>query len=56
MRDFLLYIDDITDSAKQILEYTKDLSFEQFSKNRMVIDAVIRNTVTKVRPDVDINT
>lgn len=43
MRDFLLYIDDIKDSAKQILKYTEDLTFEQFSNNRMVIDAVIRN-------------
>jgi len=43
MRDFFLYIDDIKDSAKRILEYTQDMSFEQFSENQMAIDAVIRN-------------
>lgn len=43
MRDYFLYIDDIKDSAKRILEYTHNLSFEQFSKNQMAIDAVVRN-------------
>ncbi len=43
MRDFLLYVDDIRDSGMRILEYTQGLTFEQFSSNRMIIDAVIRN-------------
>ena len=42
-RNCKLYINDILDSILKIEEYTKDLSFEKFSKNRMVIDAVVRN-------------
>ena len=38
-----LLIGDILDSAHKILYYTKDLSFDEFVNNSLVIDAVIRN-------------
>jgi uncharacterized protein with HEPN domain len=38
-----LLVDDIIESANKILEYTHDLSFEQFTKDGKTIDAVIRN-------------
>lgn len=42
-RSYQLYLKDILDSIDKIEEYTKDLSFEEFSHNEMVIDAVTRN-------------
>lgn len=38
-----LLVDDIIDSANKILEYTKHLSLEEFTKDGRTIDAVIRN-------------
>lgn len=38
-----LLIEDIIDSANKILEYTQDLSFEEFTTDSKTIDAVIRN-------------
>ena len=38
-----LLIEDIIDSAKKILNYTKNLSFDDFSNDSKTIDAVIRN-------------
>jgi uncharacterized protein with HEPN domain len=38
-----LLIEDIIDSGNKILEYTKDLSFEQFITDNKTIDAVVRN-------------
>lgn len=38
-----LYIKDILDAIKSILEYTAGLSFEQFRNKKIVIDAVVRN-------------
>ena len=38
-----LLIGDILDSVHKILTYTRDLSFDEFVVNSMVIDAVIRN-------------
>jgi uncharacterized protein with HEPN domain len=43
MREYHLYIADISDCIKRIKLYTKKLSFEQFLKDEMCIDAVIRN-------------
>jgi len=43
MREYRLYIEDIADSIKRIKAYTKNISFEQFTKDNMRIDAVIRN-------------
>jgi uncharacterized protein with HEPN domain len=38
-----LLIEDIIDSANKILDYTNNLSFEDFTKDGRTIDAVIRN-------------
>ena len=38
-----LLLEDIQESAEKILEYTKDLTFEEFSIDNKTIDAVIRN-------------
>lgn len=38
-----LLIEDIFESCNRILEYTRDLSYEDFRKNYLVVDAVIRN-------------
>jgi uncharacterized protein with HEPN domain len=42
-RQPLLLIEDIIDSGNKILEYTRDLSFEEFIIDDKTIDAVIRN-------------
>ena len=42
-REPSLLIEDIIDSAQKILEYTHNLSFEEFTKDSKTIDAVIRN-------------
>ena len=41
-RDYKLYIQDIKDSIKQIEEYTKNISEEDFKKDKLIQDAVIR--------------
>jgi len=38
-----LLIEDILDSADKIIDYTSDLSFEDFTNDSKTIDAVIRN-------------
>lgn len=38
-----LLLVDIQESAEKILEYIRDLSFDEFSKDNKTIDAVIRN-------------
>ena len=43
MRDPNLYLIDIKEAIDKIQEYTKDLSFDEFSKNSEKIDAVVRN-------------
>ncbi|VUT24180.1 MAG: hypothetical protein MASP_00379 [Candidatus Methanolliviera sp. GoM_asphalt] len=55
-RDFKLFIIDIRDCANRILDYTRGKSFEEFIKNQMLIDAVVRNLeiigeATKNLPD-----
>lgn len=42
-RNYTLYIRDILDAIRKIDEYVKNLSFDEFRKNDMAIDAVIRN-------------
>ena len=42
-REPLLLIEDIIDSGNKILNYTNNLSFEDFTKDSKTIDAVIRN-------------
>ena len=42
-RDYILFIEDILIAVEKIERYTRSLSFEEFCKNDMAIDAVIRN-------------
>jgi uncharacterized protein with HEPN domain len=42
-RDYKLFVIDIRDSAQRILNYTSGKTFEEFIKDQMLIDAVIRN-------------
>jgi uncharacterized protein with HEPN domain len=42
-REPFLLVEDIIDSANKILDYTSNLSFEEFTKDSKTIDAVIRN-------------
>lgn len=41
-RDYKLFIKDIQESIKQIEEYTKNISEEQFKRDLKIQDAVIR--------------
>ncbi len=43
MRDHKLYLEDILQAIKSIETYTGGLRFDKFKKDKMVIDAVIRN-------------
>lgn len=38
-----LYLRDILNSVKKIEKYVDKLNYEEFSKNLMVVDAVVRN-------------
>lgn len=42
-RDWELLLEDIVESADKIFIYTNKLSFDEFSTNSLVIDAVVRN-------------
>ena len=42
-KDYRVYLEDILDSIKKIEEYTEGLSHQNFIKNNLVVDAVIRN-------------
>ena len=42
-REPKLYLEDIRTSIERIEKYTENLTFEDFSKNIIVIDAVLRN-------------
>ena len=42
-RKFDLFLEDMRDAINRIQEYIGDKSFEEFTKNYMVVDAVIRN-------------
>jgi uncharacterized protein with HEPN domain len=42
-RTSLQFLDDIIHSAEKIESYTKDITFEEFAKDPMRVDAVIRN-------------
>ena len=39
----LLYVDHILDTSSMVGSYTKDISLEEFIKNSMIYDAVVRN-------------
>ena len=42
-RDSTVYLKDILQAIKRIKAYTEGLSFEDFRKNQLVQDAVLRN-------------
>ena len=42
-RDPFLYVQDILDSIERIEEYSSSLKWEEFRKNNLVIDAIVRN-------------
>lgn len=42
MKDNTVYLNHILDAIEKIESYLNDISFELFSKNDMVIDAVVR--------------
>ena len=42
-RDYDVYIDDILESIKRIEAYTKGKSQQEFMKNSLLVDGVIRN-------------
>ena len=51
-RDPRLYLKDILDAIVKIEDYTKDLSFEEFSKNNLVIDAKVPEETKSQYPDI----
>jgi len=42
-RDYVLFIEDVVNCLEKIERYTKGFSFEEFCRNDMLIDAVVRN-------------
>ncbi len=42
-RTYRLYLNDILEAIDRIEKYVDGLDFEDFSKNTMIVDAVIRN-------------
>lgn len=45
-KDYKVYLDDILEAAGKIRKYSGGMSFEAFSGNSLVSDAVIRNLLT----------
>lgn len=46
-RGSALYLQDILSSITAIEDYTKGLTFKEFSQDRKTIDAVVRNFETR---------
>jgi uncharacterized protein with HEPN domain len=42
-RSWFLRIEDILNSIEKIEEYTKNMTLAEFTKNQLIIDAVVRN-------------
>lgn len=42
-RQVKLYVEDINSAIEDIKSFTKDLTFQKFKRNKLVIDAVVRN-------------
>lgn|SRR5690554_5802644 len=43
MRNYKVYINDIMNCIKKIKKYTENISYDEFAKNELVQDGVIRN-------------
>ncbi len=41
--EYKVYLDDILESISKIEKYTAAISYAEFSKNALIVDAVIRN-------------
>ena len=39
-RDYVLFLEDILESIAKIEKYTEDLTYQEFQRDEMVIDAV----------------
>jgi len=55
-RDWTFYLEDILDAAWKILRYTQDIDFDEFNRNELIFDGVVRNLeiigeATKHLPD-----
>jgi uncharacterized protein with HEPN domain len=42
-RDYKLYLQDIFECCENVSEYTEGMSFEEFSRDKKTVDAVVRN-------------
>ncbi len=42
-QEYRVYIEEILEAIQQIESYTLNMSYEDFARNRMVLDAVLRN-------------
>lgn len=42
-RNYVMYLEDMIDCMGKIEQYVGELSYQEFTKNSLVIDAVIRN-------------
>lgn len=43
MRDYKLYLDDISEAAKKIEKYVRGFNLEKLKKDSLTVDAVVRN-------------
>lgn len=43
MRDYKIYLNDIMNCIKKIKKYTDNVSYDEFNKNELIQDGVIRN-------------
>jgi len=55
-RDWTFYLEDILDAARKILRYMQDIDFDEFNRNELIFDGVVRNLeiigeATKHLPD-----
>jgi len=42
-REYRLYLSDIAEAQARIQEYTEKMTYEEFARSKITIDAVIRN-------------
>ncbi len=42
-RDWLLYLEDMTEATAKVLQFTQGMDFEAFTCNELVYDAVLHN-------------
>lgn len=42
-RSYLLYLEDMLESSNNILSYAGNITFEELIKDKMRVDAIVRN-------------